>query len=151
MPLLGVFFWVHHAARIRFKRVVERLFLTVEPLYLFTSDGAIAVTGKSAGKLALLWGGRQQNPDILRNLLFWGAVLARNESAIRIATGSEPIVLSPIPASALLDRGIAFDEVRIKALLSKDDSDLDRAVLDAQMAETEQEDGEEGDENTRIE
>jgi hypothetical protein len=60
-------------------------------------------------------------------------------------------VLSPIPASALLDRGIAFDEVRIKALLSKDDSDLDRAVLDAQMAETEQEDGEEGDENTRIE
>jgi hypothetical protein len=141
----GTSFWVHHAARIRFKRVSERLFLSVEPLYLFTSDGMMVVGGKSAGKLSMLWGGRQQNPDVLRNLLFWGAVLAKNQNRIRIETGGKTILLNPIPASCQLDRGIAFDEIRIKALLTQEDTELEKAAADVQSAEEAAEDEEEND------
>src|SRR5262245_22098322 len=34
----GSTFWVHHAARIRFRLLGERYFLVIEPTYLFTSD-----------------------------------------------------------------------------------------------------------------
>ncbi len=150
-PATRTSFWVHHAARIKFKRVGERLFLSVEPLYLFTTDGRLAVGGKNAGKLSLLWGGRQQNPDILRNLLFWGAVLADNEKSISIRTGDKPIVLSPIPASAKLDRGIAFDEIRIKALLAQEDADLEKAAIDIQSDVKDTEKGDEEDDDTTFE
>lgn len=150
-PATQTSFWVHHAARIKFKRVGEKLFLSVEPLYLFTSDGSVTVAGKNAGKLSLLWGGRQQNPDILRNLLFWGTVLAENEKTIRIRTGDKPIILSPIPASAQLDRGIAFDEIRIKALLAQDDADLEKAALEIQTKGKDTEEGDEGDDDTSFE
>lgn len=146
----GTAFWVHHAARIKFKRVGERLYLSVEPLYLFTSDGTMAVDRKSAGKLSLLWGGRQQNPDVLRNLLFWGAVLAKNEKMIRIGTGDKPIVLSPLPESAQLDRGIAFDEIRIKALFAQEDTELDKAAVEVQ-SDGESTEGEEDDDDTPFE
>jgi hypothetical protein len=105
----------------------------------------MAVDRKSAGKLSLLWGGRQQNPDILRNLLFWGAVLARNEKWIRIGTGDKPIILSSIPASSQLDRGIAFDEVRIKALFAQEDTDLDKAAAEVQANGETAEEGEDDD------
>lgn len=144
-------FWVHHAARLKFKWVGERLFLSVEPLYLFTSDGTLSVVGKSAGRLSSLWGGRQQNPDVLRNLLFWGSVLAENGKSIRIATGDKPIVLSPLPASAKLDRGIAFDEIRIKALLAEEDSELEKAAADIECTEKEIDREEEEDEDTTFE
>jgi hypothetical protein len=150
-PATKTSFWVHHAARIKFKRVGERLFLSVEPLYLFTSDGSVAVAGKNAGKLSLLWGGRQQNPDVLRNLLFWGAVLANNEKAIRVKTGDKPVILSPIPASTQLDRGVAFDEIRIKALLAQDDADLDKAALEIQTDSKDIEKGNEEDDDTSFE
>ena len=146
----GTSFWVHHAARIKFKRAGEKLFLSVEPLYLFTSDGSLTVAGKSAGKLSLLWGGRQQNPDVLRNLLFWGAVLAENQKAIKIRTGDKPIILSPIPASAQLDRGVAFDEIRIKALLAQDDADLEKAAIEIQT-DAKDEKGDEEDDDAKFE
>lgn len=141
----GSCFWVHHAARIKFKSVGERLFLSVEPLYLFTSDGALAVAGKNAGKLSLMWSGRQQNPDVLRNLLFWGAVMANNQNTIRIETGGKPILLNPIPASSQLDRGIAFDEIRIKALMTQEDNELEKAAIDVQSTDEAAEDEEEND------
>lgn len=150
-PATRTSFWVHHAARIKFKRVGEKLFLSVEPLYLFTSDGSLTVAGKNAGKLSLLWGGRQQNPDVLRNLLFWGAVLAENEKTIRIRTGDKPIILSPIPASAQLDRGVAFDEIRIKALLAQDDADLEKAAIEIQTDGKDVEKGDEEDDDTSFE
>jgi hypothetical protein len=150
-PATKTSFWVHHAARIKFKRVGERLFLSVEPLYLFTSNGSLTVAGKNAGKLSLLWGGRQQNPDVLRNLLFWGAVLAGNEKTIRISTGDKPIIISPIPASAQLDRGVAFDEIRIKALLAQDDTDLEKAATEIQTDGDDADKGDEEDDDTSFE
>jgi hypothetical protein len=64
-------FWVHHASRMRFCRIGERVFLQVEPTYLFTSDGEIPLEGQSTGRLSMMWGGKQKNVDILRNFIFW--------------------------------------------------------------------------------
>ena len=104
-------FWVRHGATLCFKRVGVNLFISVEPHYLFTLDGSMSVNGKSAGKLATIWGGKQQNPDILRNVLFWGIIMAKNEKEIRIATGAEPIVVGRVPATVQIDVGIAFEAI----------------------------------------
>ena len=112
----------------------------MEPAFLFTSDGRASVGGKSAGKLSLLWGGRQQNPDILRNFLFWAGVLAKDRRAIEIETGGEAVKLAREPASARLDFGIAGDEIRIGSLLAQADSDLEQAAADADIANTEEDD-----------
>jgi hypothetical protein len=127
-------FWVHHGATICFKRIGDNLFIAIEPHYLFTLDGNVSVQGKSAGKLATIWGGKQQNPDILRNVLFWGYVLARNQKEVSLQTGAEPILASRIPASAQLEVGIAFDEVRIGTLFERGDRELDDAASGAEFA-----------------
>lgn len=126
-------FWVHHGASLSFKRVGKNLFISIEPHYLFTVDGAISVDGKSAGKLATIWGGKQQNPDILRNVLFWGTVLAKNHREIRIPTGGEQIVVKRVPATTQLDVGVAFDEIRFASLFDKYDDELAAAAASAEF------------------
>ncbi|MEA3188725.1 MAG: hypothetical protein QOD99_2555 [Chthoniobacter sp.] len=143
-PQTGSSFWVHLTARMRFQRIGERLFLSVEPAFLFTTDGMSSVAGKSAGKLSLLWGGRQQNVDILRNLLFWSGVLARGKDQIQITTGGDPLLLGRVPGSARLSVGIAGDEVRVGSLLAQADSDLDQAAADLDLAEDDDDESEEG-------
>jgi hypothetical protein len=127
-------FWVHHGASLSFKRVGDNLFISVEPHYLFTLDGNIGVDGKSAGKLATIWGGKQQNPDILRNVLFWGGVMAKNHRDIKIATGAEPIVVGRVPATAQLDVGVAHDEIRFASLFDQHDDDLATAAANAEFS-----------------
>lgn len=80
----------------------------------------------------MAWGGKQQNPDILRNVLFWGSVLARNGAGIHIETGGHSIIGCPVPASARLNRGVGDDEVKVSALFSKSDRDLEKAVASMQ-------------------
>jgi len=128
-------FWVHHSARMRFHRVEDRFYIYVSPAFLFTTDGTTGIGGKNAGRLSMAWGGKQQNPDILRNVLFWGSVLANNGAGIHIETGGHSIIGSPVPASARLNRGIGGDEVKVSALFSKADRDLEDAVVSAQDAD----------------
>ncbi len=137
-------FWVHYAAKIKFRRIGESLFLSVEPVFLFTTDGAVSVKGKNAGKLSLQWGGKQQNPDILRNLLFWGSVLANVKGEIALYTGNmKKILVDSMPATSRMEQGIAFDTIKIRALLEQADSIL--SELD-QGAEIDDEDSEENNE-----
>lgn len=138
-------FWVHHGASLAFKRVGNSLYVSVEPHYLFTLDGNVSVDGRSAGKLATLWGGKQQNPDILRNVLFWGCVMAKNHRDIRISTGGEHIVISRVPATTQVDVGVAFDEIRFATLFDKQDDDLAAAAASAEFSTT-RDDPEEDDE-----
>ncbi len=128
-------FWVHHAARIKFRRLGERLFLMIEPTYLFTSDGQTPLQGQSAGRLAMMWGGKQKNVEILRNFVFWAKTIARSQSQIRMQTGGEPIVVSAMPAIVRMGHGIAFDHVRVGSLLKQVDRDLDAAAEDVIVAE----------------
>lgn len=139
-------FWVHYAAKMRFRRLGDSLFLAVEPVFLFTSDGASSITGKSAGRLSLQWGGKQQNPDILRDLLFWASVLSSGNEGISLYTGGKRIVVDAIPAASRMDYGVAFDTIKIRALFEQADNVLNNLVqnyeIDEEDAETS---GDEGD------
>ena len=97
-------FWVHHAARIRFKRLGDRFFLMIEPTYFFTIDGETAFAGQKMGRMVMMWGGRQRNADILRNFVFWAKTIARGSRQLRIRTGGEPIIVSGVPGTCYCQR-----------------------------------------------
>jgi TIR domain len=132
-------FWVHHAARIKFRRLGEKMFLMIEPTYLFTTDGETPLQGQSAGRLAMMWGGKQKNVEILRNFVFWAKTIARSEPQVRVQTGGEPIIVSAMPAIVRMSYGIAFDHVRVGSLLKQVDRDLDAAAEDVIVAESDEE------------
>jgi hypothetical protein len=130
-------FWVHHAARIRFKRLGDRFFLMIEPTYFFTTDGETAFAGQKMGRMVMMWAGRQKNPDILRNFVFWAKTIAKGNQQLRIDTGAEPIVVSGIPALAIASVGIASDHVRIGSLLNMADKELDDVAHDVEVVSAE--------------
>lgn len=141
------FFWVHHAATIRFRRFGNKFVLSLEPTYVFTSDGERLLEGELMGRLVVMWGGRQRNPDILRNLVFWSKAISRSRKEFQISTGGEPIIVAGLPATALLNVGIEADHVRIGALLNATDDELEQAAQDVEVVpeELDEEEGE-GDE-----
>lgn len=134
----GESFWVHQAARMKFRRLAQNLFLLVEPTYVFTTDGDKPMDGKTAGKLFRRWGGKQQNDSALRNLVFWaksisktpGKMAGKPSKVIRIGTGGEPIVLEVMPARTQLSYGIELDHIKVGSLLTKRDDDLEQAAED---------------------
>lgn len=130
-------FWVHHAARIRFKRLGDRFFLMIEPTYFFTTDGETAFAGQKMGRMVMMWAGRQKNPDILRNFVFWAKTIAKGDRQLRIETGAEPIVVSGIPALAIANVGIASDHIRIGSLLNMADRELDEVAQDVEVVPAE--------------
>jgi hypothetical protein len=135
------FFWVHHAARIRFRRIGERVFLQLEPTYLFTSDGETPLEGQSTGRLSMMWGGRQKNVDILRNFIFWARAMARSQQSLSVETGGSPVIVSAVAATTKMNIGIEGETVQIGSLSKQFDHELDDAASDVVMVE----DDEEGD------
>ncbi|HVF70339.1 MAG TPA: toll/interleukin-1 receptor domain-containing protein [Chthoniobacterales bacterium] len=127
----GSAFWVHQGAEIRCRRIDEKIFISVLPLYLFTEDGSIAIGGKAAGKLAQMWMGKQQNPDIFRDVLFWGHVLSDGWPKMRIDTGADPIYVDSTPAAARVGHGVSFDQINIRTLLQHKDSELEDVAVQA--------------------
>jgi len=137
----GASFWVHHAARMKFVRLSHRIFLQLEPTYLFTSDGQQPLAGKSMGRMVIMWGGRQQNVDILRNFVFWMRFLARGEREIRIPAGSGVLVLSALSGTASMNVGIEADHVRIGALMRTVTDEMDDVAGNVVLAHEEEEGG----------
>jgi len=115
----------------------------IEPTYLFTSDGEHPFGGQQMGRMAVMWGGRQKNPDILRNLVFWTKAIARSEKQIKIETGGEPILVKGIPAIALSNAGIEMDHIRIGSLMRTVDNELEEAARDVEIVEPEEVEDEE--------
>jgi hypothetical protein len=126
-------FWVHHAARIRFKRLGDRFFMAIEPTYFFTTDGETAFAGQKMGRMVMMWAGRQKNPDILRNFVFWVKTIAKGSQRLQIETGAQPIAVSGIPALAVANVGIASDHIRIRSLLSISDRELDEVAQEIEV------------------
>jgi len=137
----GAHFWVHQGSKLKFVRKGDRLFIEVEPLYVFTEDGRTSIGGKSAGKLAQMWTGKQQNSHILRDILFWGEVLAGRSMKIKIDSGDRPLVVDPVPAASLINKGIRLDDIQMKALFKSSPSELDEAAtyIDGEIDDEEQE------------
>jgi len=136
-------FFVHAAAHIKFERLGNRFFIKLEPTYTFTENGETPLAPKATGKLAIRWSGQQPNDTIVRNLLFWTKLIAKNQKEFAIPTGCEDILISGVPASARTERGIETDEVHIGALLNigaEDQDDLDVAANQVELVESDEED-----------
>jgi hypothetical protein len=121
----------------------------IEPTYLFTSDGSQPLAGQEMGKMVIMWSGKQRNPDILRNFLFWAKTIARNQRMIEIETAGSPIVISAIPALSVTNQGISSDHIRIGSLMNTVDTDLETAAKDVEIVqpdELEEEDDEQPEE-----
>ena len=136
----GTSFWVHHAARMKFIRFGKQVFLQLEPTYLFTSDGIQPLAGKSMGRMVVMWGGRQQNVDILRNFVFWMRFLADGQKEIHIQAGSGMLALSAVSATAAMNVGIEADHVRIGALMRTVTNEMNEVAENVVLADDEEED-----------
>lgn len=137
----GLGFWVHHAARMKFVRLGQRLYLQLEPTYLFTSDGHQPLAGKSMGRMVILWSGRQQNVDILRNFVFWTRFLSGGKKEIHIPAGSGKIALAAVSGSATMNVGFEADHVRIGALMRTVSNEMDEVAQNVVVAHDEEEGG----------
>ena len=123
----------------KFFRLGPRIFLQLEPTYLFTSDGKQPLAGKSMGRMVVMWGGRQQNVDILRNFVFWMRFLAGGQKEICIRAGSGTLVLSAISGTASMNVGIEADHVRIGALMRTITNEIDEVAANVVLAPEEDE------------
>jgi hypothetical protein len=133
-------FWVHYAARIKVELFNATSFLRLEPTYIFTRNGREPLDGKSVGRLSIQWSGKQQNPDVLRAILFWSHILSDGRPQIRIAVGSGFLTASIVPALARTSFGAAGDYIRIGALVQEFDPTLDEIVAEAEIVERDEED-----------
>jgi hypothetical protein len=124
-------FWVHQGAEVRFRRIEDKIFLSIVPLYLFTEDGNAPIGGKIAGKLSQMWMGKQQNPDIFRDVLFWAYVIGDGWPVIKMDTGDQPINIDSTPASSRVSQGLAFDVINIRTLLQYKETELDDIAAQA--------------------
>jgi hypothetical protein len=106
----------------------QKVFLSIVPLYLFTEDGSTTIGGKAAGKLSHMWMGKQQNPDIFRDVLFWAHVLGDGAQIAKIETGSVPIQVETVPAASRMQIGVANDRVDFRTLFNFRDSELEEAA-----------------------
>jgi hypothetical protein len=109
--------WVHQGARLSFETLGNRLFLAVEPCWVFTTDGRNSVRKQDIGPLAMQWGGKERNGAIVRHVLMWSDVLTNGRRTGHIPCGDKPIVIGRLPATVGMAVGVADDQVAIKALL----------------------------------
>lgn len=140
----------------RFITLSRDLFALLEPGWLFTADGITPLTGKVVTRLATLWGGKERNAAVLRNVLMWAALLARGQPRILVDVGGgQQLELKTIPAFADLRVGLSQDEIRLEQMLAggggevveaePDDAELEQ-VAQLQMAGAIEEDEEEQEE-----
>lgn len=110
---------IHYSARMRFLILGSRLFLLVEPGWMFTSDGVTPLEGKQVTVLSTKFGGKERNAAVLRNLLMWGMLLANREERIRISLGGSQLVVDPVPALASAPVGIDGDAMNLDRIFSE--------------------------------
>ena len=133
-------FWVHLAADIRFYRIWNRFFLKLTPCFFFTTDGKRPLDGKQQGKMAIRWGGKQRNANILRDVLFWSTLLKGKQPQITIPAGAEQLIVQAIPAITRINKGIRGDHIRFSKLMKLGQESLNEVARDVEIGHTDDED-----------
>lgn len=121
-------FWVHHGVWLQFISLGDRLYLLIDPSYVFTSDGTTPLRGKIVGPLSMQWTGKERNAAVLRHIVFWARTFGMSSGKISLDTGASPIVLSGIPSLARTSRGIEFDHIEVGSLLHQVEDELGKAA-----------------------
>lgn len=114
----GGAFGVHHAARMRFALIGDRLRLIVEPGWMFTTDGVEPIQGLAAGVLSTKWGGRERNAGVFRNVLMWGLLLSKGQRSFALSLGGADAMIETLPVLADIGSGIEGDQIRIDRMLA---------------------------------
>ena len=111
---------IHYSAKIRFVILGVRVFLLVEPGWMFTSDGVTPLEGKQVTILSTKFGGKERNAAVLRNVLMWGMLLADKQDRIRVPLGSLDLVIDSVPASASIAAGVDGDSMKLDKIFAED-------------------------------
>lgn len=109
--------WVHQGARLRFETVGSRLFLSIDPLWVFTQDGHRPVDRSLVGPLAMQWSGKERNGAVLRHVLMWSDFLTAGRKQASIALGAQQAVITRLPATVRSPVGLPHDQVTVRSLL----------------------------------
>lgn len=122
-------YWVHQAARLRFETLGDRLYLAIEPSWLFTTDGRTLVAKETVGPLTMKWSGKERNGAILRHLLMWSDVLTSGNREAVVEAGDQKLVIGRLPATVQTPVSIVDDRVRVGALLEFTRAELNVATV----------------------
>ncbi|MFO0739627.1 MAG: toll/interleukin-1 receptor domain-containing protein [Labilithrix sp.] len=109
--------WIHHSAELRFHDFGDRLFLSIDPLFMFTTDGLELVPGETARSLAMQWTARERNAAVLARVLLWADVLAQGRSEGSVQLDGGELTFSRLPGTAQSPVSI-HERVAIRALLT---------------------------------
>jgi hypothetical protein len=111
---------IHYSAKIRFLILGVRVFLLIEPGWMFTSDGVTPLEGKQVTILSTKFGGKERNAAVLRNVLMWGMLLTDRQDRIRVSLGNRDLVIDPVPARASIAAGVDGDSMKLDKILADD-------------------------------
>jgi len=112
----GEAFGVHQGARMAFVLLGERMFLLIEPTYVFTSDGKTPLQGKHLARYHAAWGGKERNAAVFRNVVMWARLLAKGGTDISMTLGDESLNVRGVPARADISHGITGDNIAVEKL-----------------------------------
>jgi len=110
---------IHYSSRMRFLILGSRIFLLIEPGWMFTSDGVTPLEGKQVTVLSTKFGGKERNGAVLRNVLMWGMLLANRQDRIRIGLGCGALVIDPVPTLAGVPVGVDGDAINLDKIFSE--------------------------------
>lgn len=117
----GTSFGVHMSAQMRFIWLGARLYLLVEPGWLFTTDGITPLAGPEVGVFSTKWGGRERNATVLRNVLMWGMLISEGAREAKLRLGTEYmslfVIVQSVPAHTKINQGLAGDVIRLDRIL----------------------------------
>lgn len=111
---------IHYSAKIRFLVLGTRVYLLVEPGWMFTSDGVTPLEGKQVTVLSTKFGGKERNAAVLRNVLMWGMLLADKQERIRVSLGGIDLVIDPVPSHATISAGVDGDSMKLDKVFADD-------------------------------
>jgi len=118
-------YWVHHAASLRFYNFGGRLFLSVDPTFVFTTDGRTPVHGDKARSLAMKWTAKERNAAVLARVLLWADAIAQGRSSATIPLDGGDLTIERVPTPA--EAPVSIDErVGMRSLLTFADAQLAR-------------------------
>lgn len=109
---------IHYSAKIRFLTLGSRVFLLIEPGWMFTSDGITPLEGKQVTVLSTKFGGKERNEAVLRNVLMWSMLLADGQERIRVQVGESNLIIDPVPALAGTSVGIDGDTMKLDRIFA---------------------------------
>jgi hypothetical protein len=126
-------YWEHLAVGLRFHKLGQSSWgIAIRPERRFTSDGFIALEGKTTGKKSTKRKSRMYNFDVLKEVQFWRDFLSQGQPRITCLFGGQALVIdNDLMSASITWPGVPGDQADRMAASYEDDlftlADLDEA------------------------